>query len=1154
MIKALCRIGAVLFIGIASFAWCAGTAHAAGGITGTLRGQVVDFNTHAPLAGVSVVAVSTSGSYHATTDTNGYFTLLELPTDTYALSITKHGYTSIVISGVTVLGDQTQNVGIVRLPAAVKTLGTVRATARSSSAFQPTQTVDETTFVGDRVDQALGEKGSTNFSQLVLSAPGVIPTAAGSLNPFSIRGSASVEIGYQFDGVDYRGEFFDENPSQNYLNGVGGGHGGLQVVSGAGDATQGGIGAGVVNVIPGRGSYPGDGFISFDVSSPWYDHALAFQYGTATPDGRFSDFISTRSDRSAPEIAPYGRDASDAGQYQGTSFTYDDDVLNNFFYRFGKQNDQSVQVLADFLDHRSWAEYGGLAGAAWYPDNPYSYDQFQTDYNGAAMWPCTGLCGLRWYQSVIAYQPGVPHPNALGEEPPVAQPEEYLYGPTDFLKLGYTRALSPTTALNTFFYNWGGLVASNITGNSSDLTDGSNLDGYNNSGGRRVGVQTEITHQAGEKHTLSLVGKFENGFPYWTQQNDGNTWQGFDVGRAQDEADFPNYVAGEPPPAINEPRVEDWFLPEDPNGTPVGASNPCIGPAMDNGFTPGAPTQMGCYLYSQLVAMGKWNGHLPIVPTTGWDYGDTDFQQFGVGFRDQWTPNDKLHVDWGLRVDGQNLKWAANPFSKDLSDTADVGLGYASLSSSYLNPRVLEPRIAIDDVLNPNNSLRMSFGRSVSFQFAQTAGTPSAMAYINPILFQIPAKDSAAIDPAENQYGPACGSGWHGPGTNGNGTYLQNPYVYFSGESVLNEPGWYFKCPNYAESIYWMFDQGYSAPDIGGSFPPTYNNWDIAWEHQFHNGWGSKYTAYWRRGWDTYQTTLLNAGPPDPVTGQETAGSFQERETGNQQAFGLEFMLTTPDREDGWSGFFSANYVNELTNTPPVAGSDSLPIVQQYLYQTGTLFHQSYLPPLSATAGLEYKAKNGLRINPIFNADGGEPFGVGLDAIGYVNGVLYHLPTCNLGVCTPYAGPGLPNQAYNATCYDDPAFPGNYFDPNYFACRGYAEPALAGQKYTRPRIYSDLDIEYTHNNVTYGAYITNLFNNYRSEPQVNQDWQPVSTGVGGAQTGEFAGAYPVNLDGTPNPLYAEGARDESGYDQSWLPFQEFYEAGTTLRAYVQFKF
>jgi hypothetical protein len=1138
--------GVALALGVSAFALVGAMqpARAAGGVTGDLRGNVVDAKTAAPVGGASITAISVSGTYRGTTDARGFFAILQMPTDTYTLTISKNGFLPQSISGVTVLGDQSQSVGTIRLAAEAKTIGKVSVIAHAaSSAFQPNQTVDETTFVGRRVDQALGEKGSTNFNQLVLSAPGVIQTAAGSNSAFSIRGSASTEIGYQFDGVDFRGSFFDENPNQNFLNGVGGGRGGLQVVSGAGDATQGGIGAGVVNIIPGRGSYPGSGFVSMDVSSPWYDHSLAFQYGLASQDGRFSDFISTRSERAAPTIAPYGRSASDAGQYLGTSFTYDDDVLNNAYFRFGKSGDQQLQVLTDFLDHRSWAEYGGLNIARFYPFDPYSYQQFQTDGNGAAMWPTrpSDPTGLKWYDSIIPYLPGTPHGNI-----PLTQPEEYIYGPTDFLKIGYTRNFGPTTALNAFFYNWGGLVASNITGNSSDLTDGSSLPGYNNAGGQRVGFQAELTKVASEKHTFTVVAKFENGRPYWVQQNHGNTWQGLIVGRGQDQTNFPN--GGDVP--TNEPRIEDWFLPENP-GQPVSASNPCIGPAMDNNFNSSAATQMGCYLYSWMLANGKWHGRLPTMPTMGWNYGSTDFQQFGIGFRDQWQPNNKLHVDYGVRIDGQNLKWGRNPFTADLSNTADVGLGFAKLSNDYLRPRFVQPRIAIDYVVNPVNSVRLSFGRSVSFQFGQTGGTPAAAGNIDPIYFQIPAKD--APGQPGNALGPACGSGWHGPGKNGNGQYFPNPNVYFSGQGTLQQPGWYFFCPNYMESLFWTFDQGFSAPDIGGQFPPTYNNWDLAWEHQFSNGFGSKLTAYSRRGYNTYQTTLLNAGQPDPVTGQETAGSFQERETGLQKAFGLEAMMTTPDRPTGFTGFATVDYINELTDTPPVAGSDSLPIVQQYLYQSGTLFHQSYLPPISGRIGIDYKTASGWRVNPIISFDGGEPFGVGTDAIGYINGVLYHMPTCNLGICTPYAGPGLPNQSYNSTCYLDPAFPGSYMNPNYFACRGNNEPSLAGQQYTRPRVYSDLDLEFEHKDVTVGMYISNLFNNYRAEPTINNAWQPVTTGVGGAQTGQYPNVYPLNPDGTPNPIYLEGGRNQSADDEFWDPYPRLYVPGISYRFYVQYK-
>src|SRR4029077_17584814 len=114
-------------------------------------------------------------------------------------------------------------------------------------------------------------------------------------------------------------------------------------------------------------------------------------------------------------------------------------------------------------------------------------------------------------------------------------------------------------------------------------------------------------------------------------------------------------------------------------------------------------------------------------------------------------------------------------------------------------------------------------------------------------------------------------------------------------------------------------------------------------------------------------------------------------------------------------------------------------------------------------------------------------------------------------------------------CYVDPAFPGSYNKPKDYACRGFAEPALAGQAYTRPRLYSDLNLQFTHRAATLGVYVTNLWNNYRSEPQINNAWQPVSTGYGGLQTGQFASGYPLNLDGTQNAFYFQGARDKSHF-------------------------
>jgi hypothetical protein len=1127
-----------------------GVSLAVGGLSGNLNGTVVDNQTGAPLANVAVTAASPSGTYHATTDSHGFFNMLQLPVDTYTVSFEKTGYVRLPVAGVVVFGDEQNTVGTVRLQKGLKTIAQVRSSA--GSAYKPDQTLDETTFVGQRVDQALGQSGSTNYNQLALSAPGVMQTDTGTL---SIRGSLQTEIGYQFDGVNMEGSFFDENGNLGFLNGVGGGFGGVQVVSGAGDATQGNVGAGIINVIPGQGTYPAKGFVSMGVGSPYYNHNFALEYGAATPNHRFSDFISVRSARYAPQYAPYGVESSFAcaspygqancGQYFGTGYTAHDDVMNNFFYKWGKNDKESLQVLTQWINLTQWGNYGGLQNVNWYPWDPFSYAgniapfgfPLIPSYSTNPMDPSLSNCGgaanpncnpqLSYYDSLLTYLPGVPKSFT-----PVTQPEINNYQPVSFVKIGYTNQFNPTTTFNTFFYNWGGLEA----GAGTNYTLGAGDPAYFQLGGRRVGFQAQLTKQMGEKHTLTLVGKFENSFPRWDQQGAGTYFFNFALQQFLYAGALNSQSAG----GDNTPAIWDWFLPANP-GQPVSASNPCLGPTIGNGWAPNAPATdvngnpEGCYIYSYLLANGKWTGQLPKIPTMGIGYHNSDFQTYGIGIRDQWQPSENLHVDLGVREDGQNIRFGPNPFAKDpYGNPSDVPPSF--IGPDFSKPRFFEPRVSVDYNVTNRDAIRASYARSVIFFFAQNGGTPASadLRYWNPLYLQMPAKDSAS--------NPACGSGWHGPGAG----YSQNPNNYTSNPTPGG--GWFFQCGSYAQSLFWLWDQMDDAPDLGGQGPPTYNNWDLEYQHLFHNGWGARITGYARRGFNVEQNTLLLNGPPNPVTGQSSASVFATKNTGVEKTTGVEFMLTTPDRGVGWSGFLTANYINELTNTPPVAGSESLPILPQQLLLTNKLFHANFLPPISARAGIEYRTAH-WKFNPIVSFFSGYPFGVGKDAIGYVNGTLYDLPETNFGVATPYAGPNGPNNAYNASYFVDPSNPGNYFSPNIYASRGYNEPALAGQQFTRPRLYTDFDIEYNVGNLTFGTYVSNVFNNYRSEPQINTAFQPVVTGVGGPQTGLYAGAYP---NGTINPFYGVGARDEALLNQRWSPYMEYYTPGRTFTFYTQY--
>ena len=586
----------------------------------------------------------------------------------------------------------------------------------------------------------------------------------------------------------------------------------------------------------------------------------------------------------------------------------------------------------------------------------------------------------------------------------------------------------------------------------------------------------------------------------------------------------------------NYPQISDYYLPENP-GQPVSAAIPCLG----GGATTAAAITSGkggCYLYSALLAAGKWTGTLPTIPNFGINYHGTIQQQWALAFRDQYSPFAKLHLDFGVRVDGEN-----NLFGQDqLGGTTPSDVNPNKVGSQFLRPREVEPRAALSYQLDSDDSVRASYGRSVNFFFGQNLGTPINAASISPALYSIAATDSAAA--------PACGSGTHGPGAG----YGQNPGINQNPVANGGNPSYFFKCPNYATALVSLYDQFFDAPDLGGFGPPTFNNFDVAYSHQFSKGflrgWATHSTAYARAGFNVEQNVFLAAGPPNPITGQTSAAVFTTTANGSERTFGIEQQISTPDiptGRTGVSGFATLNYISSYTNTPPIAGSSNLPILDQYLLGTGLYFRSGFVPPITVAAGLTYHLKNGIRITPSLLANQGYAFGVGRSSLGFVNGLVYTVPETNYGVNVPYAGISGPGNAYNASYYVDPRVPGSSLHPNVAGNRGYNEPAIAGNGTSPPQAYLNLDIELPlGKNATIGVDAFNVTNNTHTVPQVNTLYQPAGRGVAGPQTGNLASSLPYGTS------YVPGSADEAKLNGGNLPFLNGYGPGITFNVYGRF--
>ncbi len=586
---------------------------AAGGQFGNVGGTVVDASSNTAVTGARVTLASPSGTFRATTSANGSFTINGITADTYLLTIEAGGYDVVSQAGVTIIGDQTNNLGSIRLTKTLKRIARVSAHS-AASAFQPTQTTDSVTIGTTRIEQSTGKNLSTNQKALLLSAPGVSVASSGTI---TIRGGLESEVGYQLDGVPFTDPFLNLNSSDSLNNGVGS----VQVVSGPGDATQGNVGSGVINTITKRGTYPSFGTFGADVGGPDFFHQLQFEYGAATRSGNLSDYFSFTGLRDVPYTNltgsfGYGLSETNVGTlgnagFYGVGYRTADAIRNNFVLKFGHNNRQSLQVLFNNEDVRAFGNRGGLfAGTA----NPLVYYPF--DPSLAANY---GI-GVGLQSNFVQLVPTIPGYSGNIVNP--YSPELREYDRANLLKLEYDSNIDANTFGALRYYNtWTQATTSDAIGNA-----GQGAPTWANTGGQRVGAQFDLTRSFGSRFSLTLHGEYETQKPLWNDyepyallgaNGGGANTGGSLIGQCGTDA---QYAAG-------------------------------CGAVDYRDFLPGG------YVYQAL------GGNVGRLPTWGIDYHNSTFITSAQAVRLQWTPVDKLHLDLGYRRDAEVYKYGVNPFA-----------------------------------------------------------------------------------------------------------------------------------------------------------------------------------------------------------------------------------------------------------------------------------------------------------------------------------------------------------------------------------------------------------------------------------------------------------------------------------------------------------
>lgn len=637
------RLSLGLLLAMLLFFSSVGTLFA--GTTGTISGTVTDSKTGAPIVGVTVGASAPTGHFTTKTDAKGFYAINGVSPDTYTISFEFEGYQAASVAGISVFQDNVARVDEA-LNKALRTIG--RTTARGTSgAYQPTQTQDTYTVNSAQIETVNGRSFNTSESNLLTSLPGASLDSSGY--PV-LRGGRENESGYSFEGIPIADSY--SNQFQNSLSVVG--IGSFQVVPGAGNATIGNAGTGSINYTAKRGTYPAFGSIEAEVQNTPFTHQFTFEYGFATPSGNLSNYVSFIGQRNGFQYGPRGLRSVDNGTFStGTNDTTENNFVDNFVYKFGKDKSYELQGLYQNQVDRFGSNYGGGIGTLHDPlSDPYLL-------SGITLSSIPAFLGFTQaeFNNTYASLPG--HPNGA------LLPQSATFQPNEVYKVQLSHNFDPSTFLRLAYYGVNAIT-------TFDLPDYNNFGGYELQGSDRTGVSADFTKQLNSRNLLQIGGKFEYQKPTFAIESyddaaeaTGGLGPFFGIGTAKG-FEFP-----------------DFLSPTDAN---------CATTLANLGLT------AKCGYLSRF-----FGANVPKIPlydrTSQVDRGD-----FALYINDQLTASDRLRFELGVRADGNTTKFPS---------TYDGVISNIPYDESH--PLIVQPRAAVNFQLSKNDSVRASFARSTQF-------------------------------------------------------------------------------------------------------------------------------------------------------------------------------------------------------------------------------------------------------------------------------------------------------------------------------------------------------------------------------------------------------------------------------------------------------
>ncbi len=168
-------------------------------ITQTIKGQVIEKQTLAPLPGATVILLETDPAVGTITDINGYFTLENVPVGRVSLQVRYIGYHTATINNLNLMSGKELIVNIEMEEKVLKMDEIVVTATRKGETMNKMSTISTRTF---SIEESQRFAGAMNdVSRMAANYAGVC-TSNDALNDIVIRGNSPSGLLCQLDGVD----------------------------------------------------------------------------------------------------------------------------------------------------------------------------------------------------------------------------------------------------------------------------------------------------------------------------------------------------------------------------------------------------------------------------------------------------------------------------------------------------------------------------------------------------------------------------------------------------------------------------------------------------------------------------------------------------------------------------------------------------------------------------------------------------------------------------------------------------------------------------------------------------------------------------------------------------------------------------------------